>query len=575
MPGRLMLPPTLSPPPPAFGIAKRLHLANMLGLICTTAAILGISSHQQLFKHGEWDRYSPTLGAIFVFTPLLVSPVLTVALTGLSVHKTLLVVSAFWTSYFAGLFGSICVYRIWFHPLRAFPGPLARKVTGFTSMKNAVPGFKAFLRTRRLHEEYGDFVRIRPREISINDADAVRDIHGPTSVCVKGPFYDVSHPSRSLQQIRDKAAHAKKRRLWDRGFSMKALATYEPRVLAHCAEILSQLSTHSQNGTKPVEISRWLDYFGFDVMGDLTFGKSFDMVKDGDTHFALKQMEESRTMVGALINVPWTFNLLQSLPLVTAARNEWLEFCKKQLTERMELGTTRTDLFSHLIEPTTTTTVTGDLIVNTELAIVAGSDTTSFTTTALIYLLATNPAKQALLQRELDTLFTDIHDISNQKLATPGTAPFLEGCINEALRLYPAVASGTQRMTPPAGANIAGRWIPGDMLVFAPAGGLERDARNFPSPNEFIPERWSSKPDLITHREAFNPFMAGPYGCAGKALAWMEMRLLVALVFRRFEVRLGGKDEGRGRGLKLFDEGFSDYFTAKAPEFEVVLVERG
>ncbi|KAK2785655.1 hypothetical protein FQN52_008343 [Onygenales sp. PD_12] len=546
----------------------------MLGLICTTAAILGISSHQLLFKHGEWDRYAPKLGAIFVFTPLLVSPVLTVALTGLSIYETLLIVSAFWTSYFAGLLGSICVYRIWFHPLRAFPGPLARKVTAFTSMKSAITGFKAYLRTGRLHEEYGDFVRIRPREISINLADAVRDIHGPTSVCVKGPLYDISYPSRSLQQIRDKAAHSKQRRAWDRGFSMKALATYEPRVLAHCAEILSQLSTRSQNGTKPVEISQWLDYFGFDVMGDLAFGKSFNMAKSGDAHYALKQMENSRTMVGALMNAPWTFNLLLSLPFVSGVRTEWVEFCKKQLTERIQLGTTRADLFSHLIDPTTSK-VTSNLIVDTELAIVAGSDTTSFTITGLIYLLATNPAKQALLQRELDTLFTDIHDISNQKLAAPGTAPFLEGCINEALRLYPAVASGTPRLTPPAGATIAGRFVPGDTLVSTPTWVMQRDARNFPSPNEFIPERWSSSPHLITHREAFNPFNAGPYGCVGKALAWMEMRLLVGLVFRRFEVRLGGEDGGRGGNLNLFDDGFRDYFTAKAPEFEIVLVERG
>ncbi|KAL2818915.1 hypothetical protein BJX63DRAFT_383292, partial [Aspergillus granulosus] len=38
-----------------------------------------------------------------------------------------------------------------------------------------------------MHRTYGDFVRIRPREISINSVDAVRDIHGPGSVCTRAP----------------------------------------------------------------------------------------------------------------------------------------------------------------------------------------------------------------------------------------------------------------------------------------------------------------------------------------------------------------------------------------------------
>lgn len=33
-----------------------------------------------------------------------------------------------------------------------------------------------------------------PREISVNHVDAVRDIHGSGTICVKGPFYDLNHP---------------------------------------------------------------------------------------------------------------------------------------------------------------------------------------------------------------------------------------------------------------------------------------------------------------------------------------------------------------------------------------------
>src|SRR5436190_18948066 len=60
-----------------------------------------------------------------------------------------------------------------------------------------------------------------PREISIRDADAIRDIHGLRTECRKGPFYEWNYPSRSLHMTRNKAFHAKRRKLWDKGFSLE------------------------------------------------------------------------------------------------------------------------------------------------------------------------------------------------------------------------------------------------------------------------------------------------------------------------------------------------------------------
>ena len=102
----------------------------------------------------------------------------------------------------------------------------------------------------------------------------------------------------------------------------------------------------------------------------------------------------------------------------------------------------------------------------------AGSDTTASTLVAIVYLLALHPEKQKLLQEELDRLFSDADDLSHYTLATE--APILEGCINEGLRLYSAVPSGLPRQTPPQGAMIAGKFIPGDMVVTVPSNTVHR-----------------------------------------------------------------------------------------------------
>ncbi|KAL2383013.1 hypothetical protein RJZ90_002898 [Blastomyces dermatitidis] len=488
-----------------------------------------------------------------------------------------------------GLFGSIGLYRGWLHRLTQFPGPVAWKLSSFGSIKASVGEFKLPVKVQQLHETYGDFVRIRPREISINHVDAVRDIHGPGTTCVKGPFYDITYPFRSLQMLRDKGAHSRRRRIWDRGLGIKALTTYEPKILGHCADLISQLSAKSKGG-KPIHIGPWMNYFGFDVIGDVAFSKPFNMVKDGKAAEILEDFLTSKPALGTLICAPWTFNLVQNLP---GLRRLWEARTKnhaRKIAERMKLGTTCKDLFSYLLEdgpasPAASAplvfsefSVPGDLACDSELAITAGSDTVAATLTSLIYILATHPDKQTLLQQELDTLLTGIADISYQKLSVPNNAPMLEGVILETLRLYPGTPGGMQRMTPPEGARIAGRWIPGNTLVSTPTYTLHRDPRNFDQPTTFIPERWSSTPNLIKHKEAFNPFLIGANSCAGKAIALMELRFVTALIFRKFTVRLHTANAAKSSPLSFFDEqkpGWRDYFTASPPPFEVVLERRG
>ncbi|KAM5434374.1 putative tryprostatin B 6-hydroxylase [Microsporum canis] len=537
---------------------------TVLGL----AAAAGLLSHWQLFLRGEWERHAPLVAAFYSLAAAgLLAGLLFVQ--RLPVFDSVVTLAALAAAYSLSLFASICIYRLCFHALKQFPGPVAAKLSGFWSVASSLPQFKFHEAVQGLHAEHGDFVRIRPREISVNNASAVRDIHGYGSVCLKGPFYDLNYPSRSLQMTRDKAFHSSRRRTWDRGFSPKALSEYEPRVFQHCLELVKQLSRLS--GT-PVDIGKWFKYFGFDVMGDLSFGRSFDMLRTSNPHFLFGMMEAGKPVVGTLISVPWLFILFQKLPGISRVRANWISWCGVQVQERMKLGTTRPDLFSYILGSDLSEAISdGDLTYDAELAIVAGSETTALNLTTVLYLLALNPDQKKALQAEIDLLVPTIDQLSHQKLAG---SPLLEGCINEGLRLYPPVPSGVQRLTPPQGAMIADRWIPGDTIVSTPTFSLHRDSRYFVKPDQFIPERWSSKPDLIIRKDAFSPFLAGRYSCAGRPLAMMEMRMLLAMVVRLFDFNF--PKESRVGAEKLYDGkgGFRDYFTADAPTVPLVFTKR-
>lgn len=92
-----------------------------------------------------------------------------------------------------------------------------------------------------------------------------------------------------------------------------------------------QLSKCTQ---KPEDITKWIHFFGLDVMGDLVFGKSFRMLELGRPHFILKQMAAMGPLVGSLICVPWLLILFQNLPIIGHMRNKWIAWCKSQVEDR-------------------------------------------------------------------------------------------------------------------------------------------------------------------------------------------------------------------------------------------------
>ncbi|KAF2146894.1 uncharacterized protein K452DRAFT_242083 [Aplosporella prunicola CBS 121167] len=536
------------------------------------AAVAGVTSHMGLFVHGEWERYAERLAMTALFGP----PVLLAGLAfiqGLSMFWALIITIEMTTGFYVGLYGSMAIYRLFFHSLRSFPGPVRARLTSFWSMRESVQDFKWYLKVQKLHEEYGDFVRIRPREISIANVDAIHDIHSPTTKCVKGPFYDVAYPARSLAMTRDKKFHSQRRRVWDKAFSPKALKDYESRVIGHCNDLISQMTA---SDSKPVNATDLADYYGFDVMGDLVLGKSFDMLKTGEAPFILKQIRENKKTTGWAVCATWTFHLFKILRFAGKGRMTFVEWCKEQLQERRKKTPSKPDLYTHLnsADEARSKTVNaalmeGDLVQDAELAIIAGSGTTTSALAATLYLLAKHPAEQQALYAELCAQFAPADPLSHQALVGK---PVLEGVINEALRLFPPIPSGVQRETPPAGAVIAGRWIPGRTIVSTPTWTLQRDPRNFTHPTAFLPSRWSTYPDLCPRKDAFNPFAAGTYSCVGRPLALMELRLAVASVVRKFDVRLADADESV-RKAEL-EPGFLDCFTWKAPPVDVVFVER-
>lgn len=116
--------------------------------------------------------------------------------------------------------------------------------------------------------------------------------------------------------------------------------------------------------------------------------------------------------------------------------------------------------------------------------------------------------------------------------------PILNSVIKESLRLQPSIPSGVQRVTPPDGLRIGERFIPGNTVCRIPEWVIFRDSRFFQEPNAFIPERWTTRKDLIVDDKVLKPFGFGKYHCVGFSQGMMQIRAALANFVARYDFTL-------------------------------------
>jgi cytochrome P450 len=229
-------------------------------------------------------------------------------------------------------------------------------------------------------------------------------------------------------------------------------------------------------------------------------------------------------------------------------------------TDDDQVKDAKPDLVSHLISNTSDNAAGHALLYGeSRLIISAGSETTSTALTFVFMHLATNPKYMYALRKELH--------INAATYDCQRSLPLLDAIISESMRMWPSIYFESQRVTPLEGSRINGHFIPGNTIVQISPFVLYRDPRNFGRPDEFIPERWTDQPELVLRKEAFIPWMVGPYSCAGKGLAMMELRSVISRVISEFDVKLPEGFDALG-----YFEGIKDHFTAGGPKVDVRFV---
>ncbi|KAF4586296.1 hypothetical protein EYR38_010571 [Pleurotus pulmonarius] len=466
------------------------------------------------------------------------------------------------------------------HPLAAFPGPVCAKLTKFTAAWVTFKG-KQYQFYRALHDKYGDIVRIGPNELSIRHVDAIAAILGHDGL-PKGPFWDYradagSHPP--LVGVREPREHSKRRKPWNRAFSRTALREYERPLLGNIERLTEALDARTN---QVVDMTMWMGYFALDFMGDIVFGQPYRILESGTDAQGIHGILEDGVRSSAITGqIPWAIPILRWLRITAYDRMK--KYARSSALRRLEDTGRAKDIFHYLNDEQGVQSVRRPLALvasDAGLAMIAGSDTTTATLSAMWYCLLSNDVAYKRLQQEIDSAFPT--DELPTHFGTMASMQYLNACINETLRLFPALLGGAQRSVLPGtgGKMIHSFFVPEGTQVSVHAYSLHRDPRCFsPLPDIFWPDRWlpegdrtyppniSKKDPFILNPTALITFSHGPASCVGKSLALVVLRAVVCSLVHTFDVMPSG-DVGH------WEEHIEDYFTAKCGPLMAVLRRR-
>lgn len=89
--------------------------------------------------------------------------------------------------------------------------------------------------------------------------------------------------------MRNEEMHAARRRLLAHAFSEKSLRDSETFVSANINSWLDRIGDRKQSASpwsEPKNVSQWIRYLTFDILTDLCFGRSFNLLNKSDMRFA-------------------------------------------------------------------------------------------------------------------------------------------------------------------------------------------------------------------------------------------------------------------------------------------------
>ncbi|KAI1773208.1 cytochrome P450 [Hypoxylon cercidicola] len=437
----------------------------------------------------------------------------------------------------------VAIYRTRLHSLKEYPGPVFAKLT------DCYGGYQAIAKRTHLdiwqnHKQYGPVIRYGPNRLLFNSATAVQDIYQNPNF-TKSHLYVLSRlgGGSSIFSTMDKDHHRHKRQLYAQALSDRSMRMFEPTILEHL-DVFLKLILKASDSSMPAEMTSRCQYLGFDIIGSLALGQRLNLQTEEKNRIILRLLIAAKTQVNILMHLPafrFLSNVFRALP--SRQGRQFRSALTDIFMARKAQENEQQDLYSILTGPATEgifENITGEIV----FFLTAGGTPPATTICALFFYLSRYPKCYKALTQEIRSTFSSSKEIrSGPQLAS---CQYLRACIDESMRINPpSLATLWREQTEDSRVPVTvdGHVVPRGTQVGVNIYALHHNEHYFPDPFAFKPERWLETTGSLSSEEsvqsksqkAFIPFMVGPRACAGKAMVYLEVSLVVAKTLWYFD----------------------------------------
>lgn len=330
-----------------------------------------------------------------------------------------------------------------------------------------------------------------------------------------------------------------------KGLDVRHQKTFYPAMEPVIERLYKKWEKEAEIG-EPFDISKDLFRFTVDITSSLAFGYPMNTLEQEGSAIQ-DHMEKVFPMIFKRINmpIPW-YKVVRSkedkefdeaVKEMNRLVDEFIVSARKRLDENPKLRENPPSAIEAILVAAEEDPEFTDIEVRGNLLtlLMAGEDTTAHTLTWLIYLLSQQPEATSKMRAEADEVLGDNKWANAYELNAK--MRYIEGAAFESMRFKPVAPLmlfqamedfQLEEVSVKKGQRI---------LTQHRHGSLNNE--NFTEAREFMPERWIKDSRCPIHNtDAFTPFGGGPRYCPGRNLAILEIRMVMSMLLKNFEVEL-------------------------------------
>ncbi len=344
------------------------------------------------------------------------------------------------------------------------------------------------------------------------------------------------------------AAWHAQRKMVMAAFDTRHIKTYFSLLARVTERLYRRWCSHAARGVA-FDLQADLMRFTVDVVAGLAFGVDINTIEsDGET--IQTHLNQVFPMLNRRLSAPIPYWRWLRLPIdraldrhleaVRSAVADLIAKARARLARNPELRASPSNLIEAMIverESPGAGLTDFDVASNVVTMLLAGEDTTANTLAWLIYLVSKDPAVKTRLNKEAVRVLGEAHVAERLDIAS--ALSFTAATAHETMRMKPVAPIIVLEASAPkvVGGDIA---IPAATVIAAVMRSGSMDARYFPRPDSFEPDRWlgekgSGSPSTSRERISM-PFGSGPRICPGRNLALLEISMVTSMLFRNFAI---------------------------------------